>query len=66
MYLGNVIHDFSIQKPENKLLVIASLDMKLGQEDLIFPKILRMNQKLNIKICPVCYEPTPITFEYPT
>ena len=65
IYLGNVIHDFSIEKPENKLLVIASLDMELGKEDLIFPKVSRMNQKLNIKLSPVSNEPTPITFLVP-
>lgn len=65
IYLDCVIRDFSIGKPENKLLVIASLDLELGKEDLIFPKVSRMNQKLNIKLCPISNEPTPITFLVP-
>lgn len=65
MHLGTVLEDFSIQQPESKLLVIASLDMELNKDDLIFPKVARMSQNLNIKLCPVSNESGPITYLVP-
>jgi hypothetical protein len=65
MYLDDIYKDFSIKSPSNNVLVVSSLNLDISETDSIFVKQSRIKEQLNISMCPVSLEPSPITFLVP-
>ena len=62
MHLGKICADFQIKSPARSVLVISSLNSELSKSEPIFPTIQRIQKKLNVSMCPVSHEYSPITF----
>ena len=65
VYLQNIYKDFNIKNPNKSVLVISSFNAELSKNEPIFPLTQRINKHLNITICPVSTEHSPIIFLVP-